>query len=70
MPLYLESERCRFKSKYDLFKHAIINSFEKIEKFKIALNQSNGEIQTVASRSVPNFGLKSHPKDYHQKLTY
>ena len=29
------------------------------------------EIHTVAARAVPgDLGLKSHPKDYQQKLTY
>ena len=38
---------------------------------KIELNKSQRDIHTVASREAPRgLGLKSHPKDYHQKLTY
>ena len=33
--------------------------------------QSQGEIHIVAARAVPRTSsLKSHPKDYHQKLIY
>ena len=38
---------------------------------KIALYQSQREIHTVATRAAPgDLGLKSHPKDYQQKLTH
>ena len=38
---------------------------------KIALHQSQKEIHTVAARATPgDLSLKSHPKDYQQKLTY
>ena len=37
----------------------------------IALYQSQREIHTVAARAAPmDLGLKSHPKDYQQKLTH
>ena len=33
--------------------------------------KSQREIHTVAARAAPeDLGLKSHPKDYQQKLTY
>ena len=36
---------------------------------KIALYQSQKEIHTVAARAEPgDLGLKSHPKDYQQKM--
>ena len=42
----------------------------KLKKIKIAFYQSQREISTVASREAPRgLGLKSNPKDYHQKLT-
>ena len=38
---------------------------------KITLYQSQREIHTVAARAAPeDLDLKSHPKDYQQKLTY
>ena len=41
-----------------------------VVKLKIALYQSQREIHTVAARAAPGgLGLKSHPKDYQQKLT-
>ena len=44
---------------------------EKIKNLKIAQYWSQREIHTVASREAPmGHGLKSHPKDYHEKLTY
>ena len=43
----------------------------KWKKKKIALNQSQRKIHTVAARPAPgDLGLKSPPKDYQQKLTY
>ena len=40
-------------------------------KMKIALYQSQREIHTVAAKAAPgDLGLKSHVKDYQQKLTY
>ena len=55
------------KNKYNGATQASIT--EKNEKMKIALYQSQREIHTVAERAAPrNLGLKSHPKDYQQKL--
>ena len=43
----------------------------KKKKYKIALYQSQRENHTVAARAAPeDLSLKSHPKDYQQKLTY
>ena len=43
----------------------------KEKKLKIALYKSQREIHTVAARAAPgDLGLKSHPKDYQQKLIY
>ena len=40
-------------------------------QMKIALYQSQREIDTVAARAAPgDLGLKSHPKNYQQKLKY
>ena len=47
------------------------NSMVISKKMKIALYQSQREIHTVDARAAPgDLGLKSHPKDYQQKLTY
>ena len=44
---------------------------KKKKKTKIAIYQSKREIHTVAAREAPgDLGLKSHPKDYQQRLTY
>ena len=48
--------------------HLTIKTFKKM---KIALYKSQREIHTVDARAAPgDLGLKSHPKDYQQKLTY
>ena len=44
---------------------------KKEKRMKIALYQSKSKIHFFASRDTPRgYGLKSYPKDYHQKLTY
>ena len=41
------------------------------KKMKITLYQPQRKIYTVTARAEPkDLGLKSHPKDYQQKLTY
>ena len=54
-----------------LWKFYEIDNTNGFENLKIALYQSQREIHTVATGAVPGYlGLKSHPKDYQQKLTY